>query len=157
MVNCHDPHPFCHAKVNHQAGMKAFMKLMEAERSVQSHANALESVKKELDWIQHAHVISAKPADIKEHIQAAKAICQLHDDAQQKLQDLSACLGLLNLSMPRDLSKNDKEYIKLYTLAYVRQYGILMCLTKYQDGVNPVCRSQHRSCHLAAKVGEWGT
>ena len=95
------------------------MKLMEVERSAQNHADALESVKKELDQIQHAHIISTKPADIKEHIQAAKAIRQLHDDAQQKLQDLAARLGLLNLSMPRDLSENDKEYIKLHTLAHV--------------------------------------
>ena len=73
---------------------------------------------------------------------------------QQKLQDLSTHLGLLDLSMPRDLSKNDKEYIKLYMLAHVRQYGILMHLTKYQDEVNPVCRSQCHGRHLAAKVGE---
>ena len=56
--------------------------------------------------------------------------------------------------MLRDLSENDKEYIKLYMLACVRQYGILMHLTKYQDEVNPVHRSQHHSHHLAAKVGE---
>src|SRR5260221_13953312 len=133
--------------------MKTFMKLMEAERSVQNHANGLESVKKELDQIQHACTISTKPSDIKEHISAAKAIHQLHNDSQWKLQDLTTHLGLLNISLPRELSENDKEYIKLYTLAHVRQHGILMCLTKYQDEVNPVHRSQCRGSHLAAKVG----
>src|SRR5260370_14221389 len=121
--------------------MKTFMKLMEVERSAQNHADVLESVKKELDQIQHTHILSAKPADIKEHIQAAKGVHQLNDDAQQNLQDPTACLGLLNLSMPRDLSENNKEYIKLYALAHIRQYGILMHLTKYQDEVNPVHRS----------------
>ncbi len=129
------------------------MKLMEVERSAQNHADALESVKKELDQIQHAHTISTKPADIKEHISAVKAVCRLHDDSQWKLQDLTAHLGLLNISLPRELSENDKEYIKLYTLAHVRQHGILMHLTKYQDEVNPVHRSQCRGGHLAAKVG----
>ena len=157
MIKWFDHHSFCDLKVNHQAGMKTFMKLMEAERSAQNHADALESVKKELDWIQHTHIISTKPTNIKEHIQAVKAICWLHNDAQQKLQDLSTCLGWLNLSIPRDLSENDKEYIKLYMLACVRQYGILMHLTKYQDEVNPVHRSQHCGCCLAAKVGGWGT
>ena len=129
------------------------MKLMEAERSAQNHADALESVKKELDRIQHACTISARPADIKEHIKAAKAVRQLHDDSQRKLQSLTAHLGLSNISMPRELSQNDKEYVKLYTLARVRQHGILMRLTKYQDEVNPVRRSQRRGGRLAAKVG----
>src|SRR5258708_28341493 len=132
--------------------MKTFMKLMEAERSVQNHADALESVKKELDRIQHARTISTKPADIKEHISAVKAICRLHNDSQQKLQDLTTHLGLLNISLPRELSENDKEYIKLYTLAHVRQHSILMRLTKYQDEVNPVHRSQHCGGHFSAKV-----
>ena len=81
-------------------------------------------------------------------------MCLLHDDAQWKLQDLAACLGLMDLSLPRKLTENEKDYIKLYTLAHVRQHGILVCLTKYQDKVNPVCRSQHHGHHLAAKVGE---
>ena len=51
------------------------MKLMEVERSAQNHADVLESVKKELDQIQHAHIISTKLTNIKEHIQAVKAIC----------------------------------------------------------------------------------
>ena len=128
------------------------MKLMEAERSAQNHANALESVKKELDQIQHARSISTKPIDIKEHIKAAKAVHQLHDDSQQKLQDLTTHLGLSNISLPRNPSDHEKEYIKLHTLACFRKHGILMCLTKYQDEVNPVHRSQCHGCHLVAKV-----
>jgi len=114
------------------------MKLLDAECSAQAHANALEVVKKELDRIKLVKTMSTNPVNLTEHYKAAKRVRELHDESQQRLQDLTADIGLSGFSLPPDPSPTDKEYIKKYILAWFRKHGILICLTKYQDKVNPI-------------------
>ena len=141
--------------VNNQAALKRFTKLLEAKHLAQTHASSLDAVKKELDQIELANTMSHQPSDLREHFAATKLIRELHDQSQQKLQDLTTDLGLSDVTLPSNLSESDKEYLKKYTLAQVRQHGILIRLTKYQDEISPVWSSQPRGGHLVAKVGQW--
>ena len=90
---------------------------MDAERSAQAHADALDAVKKELDRIKLAKTMSTNPVNLTEHYKAAKQVWELHDELQQWLQDLTANIGLSGFSLPPNPSPTDKEYIKKYILA----------------------------------------
>ena len=79
---------------------------------------------------------------------------ELHDESQQWLQDLTTNIGLSGYSLPPNPSPADKEYIRKYILAWFQKYGILICLTKYQDKVNPIQSSKHCGGQLVAKVGK---
>ena len=139
---------------NDQAALKRFTKLLEAERSAQSHASSLDAVKKELDRIQLARSMSHQPSDLREHFAAAKMVRELHDKSQRKLQELTADLGLSDVTLPTNLSGSDREYLKMFALARVRQHAILIRLTKYQDEINPIRNSQRKGGRVVAKVGE---
>ncbi len=148
---------FTHRKFpdNDQVALKRFTKLLEAEHSAQAHASSLDAMKKELDWIQLAHSMSHQLSDLREHFATAKLVRELHDKSQWKLQELMADLGLSNVMLLNDLLESDKEYLKKYTHAQVRQHGILIHLTKYQDEISPIWNSQQRGGHIVAKVSEW--
>src|SRR5260370_3622734 len=114
------------------------MKLLDAEQSAQANTNVLKVIKKELDCIELVKTMLTNPMDLTEHYKAAKWVQELHDESQQQLQDLTADIGLSGFSLPPDPSPTNKGYIKKYILAQFRKHGILICLTKYQDEVNPI-------------------
>jgi len=127
---------------------------LDAEHSAQAHADALDAVKKELDHIKLAKTMSTNPMNLTEHYKAAKWVRELHDESQQRLQDLTANIGLSGFSLPPNPSPTDKEYIKKYILARFRKHSILIRLTKYQDEVNPIRSSKCRGGQVVAKVGK---
>ena len=127
---------------------------MDAEHSAQAHADALDAVKKELDRIKLAKTMLTNPVNLTEHYKAAKRVRELHDESQQRLQDLTANIGLSGFSLPPNPSPTDKEYIKKYILARFRKHSILIRLTKYQDEVNPIRSSKRRGGRVVAKVGK---
>ncbi len=106
---------------NENATLKRFTKLLEAEQSAQVHATALNAVKKELDQIQLACTTSHQPSDIQEHFNTARHVMKLNDKSQQKLQDLTADMGLLDLELPQQMTNTDREYLKKYTFAQAQQ------------------------------------
>jgi hypothetical protein len=145
---------FCYVLDNDQAGMKKFAKLLEAERSAQTHSDALEAVKKELDRIVLIRTMSHSSTDLKEHFKAAQHLRELHDESQKCLRDLTAQIGLSDLKLPRNPSIPERDYIEKYILARFRKHSILIRLAKYQDEMNPVRSSQRRGGRLVAKVGK---
>ena len=82
--------------------------------------------------------MSTNPMNLTEHYRAAKWVQELHDESWQWLEDLTANIGLSGFSLPPNPSPTEKEYIKKYILARFRKHSILICLTKYQDKVNPI-------------------
>jgi len=100
-----------------QAALKRFTRLLEAKHSAQLHASSLDAMKKELDQIQLACSMSHQLSNLREHFAAAKMIRELHDKLQQKLQELTAELGLSDVTLPTHPSGSDREYLKMFMLA----------------------------------------
>ncbi|KAF8579623.1 hypothetical protein K439DRAFT_375806 [Ramaria rubella] len=77
--------------------------------------------------------------------EAANALQQHHQDSISQLYSLTANLGLLQVSIPPDMTESEKEFVKQLILLHAVKTSLWNRLQRYQDEMNPIRKSATRS------------
>ncbi|KIJ31905.1 hypothetical protein M422DRAFT_266403 [Sphaerobolus stellatus SS14] len=113
--------------------------LIESQKTAESLTHTLDALSKELDRHEFLRLLGkVAPDSLDDLYIAANELQHHHQESISQLEELTASLGLLNIDLPPDMSKDDTAFMKKLILLQAVKTTLWNRLQRVHDEMNPI-------------------